>query len=151
MDKLAQRLLYHCTQIPPTLLTLSEESLQSRPVPGKWSKKEIIGHLVDSASNNHQRFVRAMRGEKPVIRYEQDDWVSLQRYQTADSHELIGLWELYNRHLAHLIAGMSETDLKQTLIIGGEQVTLRYCAEDYVRHLEHHLRQAGVLSVQDTN
>lgn len=146
MNELAQRLLHHCTQVSPTLLALSEETLQVRPAPGKWSTKEIIGHLVDSASNNHQRFVRAMRSEQPVIRYEQDDWVTLQRYQTVDSRELIGLWELYNRHLAHLIAGMSETDLEQTLDMGGEQVTLQYCAEDYVRHLEHHLHQAGVLT-----
>ncbi|MBL7795346.1 MAG: DinB family protein [Saprospiraceae bacterium] len=146
MNELAQRLLNHCAQVPPTLLAFSEETLRVRPAPDKWSKKEIIGHLVDSASNNHQRFVRAMRGEQPVIRYEQDDWVSLQRYQTADSRELVGLWELYNRHLAYLIAGMSEADLKQTLVMGVEQVTLRYCAEDYVRHLEHHLHQAGVLT-----
>lgn len=146
MNELAQRLLNHCAQVPPTLLALSEETLRTRPAPGKWSKKEIIGHLVDSASNNHQRFVRAMRSEQPVIRYEQDDWVTLQRYQTVYSRELIGLWELYNRHLAHLIAGMSEADLEQTLVMGGEQVTLQYCAEDYVRHLEHHLHQAGVLT-----
>jgi len=147
MHHLAQHLLHHCTNAPLALLALPEDALQARPAPGKWSKKEIIGHLVDSASNNHQRFVRAMRGEQPAIRYEQDDWVVLQNYQNANSRELIGLWELYNRHLAHLIAGMTETDLEQTLVMGGEQVTLRYCAEDYVRHLEHHLRQTGVYSI----
>ncbi len=146
MNDLAQRLYQHCTQFPADLLALSENALHARPAPGKWSKKEIIGHLVDSASNNHQRFVRAMRGEQPNIRYEQDDWVALQRYQNTDSRALIGLWELYNRHLAHLISCMTEADLEQTLYMGGERVTLRYCAEDYLRHLEHHLQQAGIYS-----
>ena len=146
MHLLAQRLLRHCASVPETLRALPEETLRHRPAPGKWSKKEIIGHLVDSASNNHQRFVRAMRGEQPNLRYEQDDWVALQDYQHADSRDLISLWEGYNRHLAHLIAGMTEADLEQTLVMGGEPVTLRYCAEDYVRHLEHHLH--SVLSFE---
>jgi hypothetical protein len=146
MHHLAQQLLRHCARVPETLRALSEETLRHRPAPGKWSKKEIIGHLVDSAANNHQRFVRALRGEQPNIRYEQDDWVALQDYQNADTRELIGFWEQYNRHLARLLSRMSDADAEQILFMGGEPVTLRYCAEDYLRHIEHHLRAAHLLT-----
>src|SRR5262249_14513793 len=72
---------------------------------GKWSPKQIIGHLVDSAANNHQRFVRAQQGAGLAMPgYEQDHWVGSQRYQDESWADVVALWHLYNRHLAHVIA-----------------------------------------------
>ncbi len=141
MQNFSTNLLKHCRVVPRRFRAFSEEDLSHRSAPGKWSRKEIIGHLIDSAANNHQRWVRAMRGEQPKIVYEQNDFVRLQNYQNADSKSVIGLWENYNRHLAHLALQMSEADLGQTLEMYGREVTLKFCVEDYLRHLEHHLRQ----------
>lgn len=87
--------------------------------------------------------MRAQRGERPLIGYEQDDWVQIEAFQAADSRQLLRLWEAYNRHLAHVLANVPPENWEKTLLMGGQEVSLRWCAEDYLRHLEHHLRQAG--------
>jgi DinB superfamily len=113
--------------------------------PRRWSVKEIFGHLVDSVANNHQRFVRAQQsggGEFAFPGYEQDDWVRLQAYQERPWQELVELWALYNRHLAHAIRRIPESSLSVSCRIGtNEPVTLRFLVEDYVVHLRHHLQQ----------
>ena len=66
---------------------------------GSWTKKEILGHLIDSAAINHQRFVRAQFTDDLVFDgYVQDDWVKVQDYQNRDWRELVELWHGYNRH-----------------------------------------------------
>src|SRR6185436_18687564 len=75
------------------------------PAPGKWSKKEIIGHLIDSAANNHARFVRAQATDDLVFDgYDQDEWVRVQRYRERPWRDLVGLWQAYNHHMASLMA-----------------------------------------------
>ena len=87
-----------------SLRRISDADAAHRPSPSVWSAKEIIGHLIDSAANNHQRFVRAHWMDDLVFPgYEQNGWVDAQRYQHADWHELIDLWALYNRHLARVM------------------------------------------------
>jgi hypothetical protein len=126
----------------------------ARPAPGKWSVKEIIGHLIDSAANNHPRFVLARWQEDLVFPgYAQDDWVAAQDYQTAPWLELIALWHGYNRHLARVMASVpldARTRLRQRhsldriawqTIPADQPATLEYFMRDYVGHLEHHLRQ----------
>ncbi|MGA8263327.1 MAG: DinB family protein, partial [Ignavibacteriaceae bacterium] len=83
---------------------MSPEDWNYRAAPGKWSKKEILGHLIDSAANNHQRFVRAQFEDKPCVTYEQDSWVSFQKYADEPVENIIGLWINYNKHLAYLIS-----------------------------------------------
>src|SRR5437867_285744 len=90
--------------VTPRLLALSEAESTKPPAPGKWSPKEVIGHLIDSASNNHQRFVRAQFMDDLVfLGYEQQAWVAAQRYQAAPWSDLVGLWRLLNLHLARVI------------------------------------------------
>jgi hypothetical protein len=116
-------------------------ALSSRPAPGKWCPKEILGHLVDSAANNHQRFVRAaLAGELSFPGYIQDGWVSVQRWAEEDWGVIVDLWTALNRHLAHVLDGLPEAARSAQCRIGDRPaVTLTALAEDYLRHLEHHL------------
>lgn len=91
--------------VTPHLRNISPEASAVKPHPDKWSKKEIIGHMIDSASNNHQRFVRSQFQEDMVFAgYQQNDWVHVQAYQSRSWSELIELWAAYNLQLAHIIS-----------------------------------------------
>lgn len=120
------------------------EAASAEPIsPGKWSRRELIGHLIDSASNNHQRFVRAqLDGGLTFPGYEQESWVERQGYKSESWADLTMLWKSYNLHLLHVISHMSKDRLDCLCAIGNnEPVTLRFLAEDYVTHLKHHLEQ----------
>jgi len=108
-----------------------------------WSVKEILGHLVDSAANNHQRFVRAQgTTELSFPGYEQDAWVRAQDYQNTPWPQLVDLWVLYNYHLAHVIGRIPARAADVQVRIGGDDpIALSALAEDYVAHLRHHLLQ----------
>lgn len=138
----------------PRLLDMDDERPSRRPAPGKWSPKEIIGHLIDSASNNHQRFVRAMfQADLVFPGYTQDAWVSSQRYQDAPWNDLVTLWASFNRHIARVMAAVPEdVRLKPRLphnldvlacnpVPADEPATLDYFMADYVWHVHHHLKQ----------
>ena len=108
-----------------------------------WCAREILGHLIDSACNNHRRFVIG-RDVGPVVfqGYNQDDWVTRQRYADVPFRNLVELWSAYNRHLAHLIAVTPpETLANSGAGPDGDVVTLAFLMKDYVRHLRHHLDQ----------
>ena len=150
----ARRLVENVERAVPALLALGDDASMRRPAPGKWSPREIIGHLIDSASNNHQRFVRTRGREDLVVEgYQQDDWVSAQRYQDAPWIELVILWQLYNRHLARVMSATPAADRQRERADHNldqrafrpapreRSTTLEYFMSDYVDHLEHHLRQ----------
>lgn len=110
---------------------------------GKWVKKEILGHLIDSALNNHQRFVRAQL-DNPFIGpgYDQQAWVQVQRYRERSWRELVELWVALNRHVAAVIESVPPEKLQIPCIIGDrEPASLEWWMRDYVRHLRHHLEQ----------
>jgi hypothetical protein len=131
---------------------LSTEDWNYRTGPGKWSKKEILGHLIDSAANNHQRFVRAQYEESALIKYDQNLWVEVQDYKDEPVEELIGLWKNFNHHLAYIISKIPAVKLENFCSIGkDEPVTLGWVIEDYIRHLKHHLNQIiGRLEFKET-
>lgn len=132
--------------IPAQLKGIDDHAFSSRPAEGKWSPKEIIGHLIDSATNNHHRFVRCQFDENPRILYAQEAWVSNSYYQQMPGHHLIDFWVMYNRHLLELIRLFPEESLERTCAMGdGSLKNVRWLFEDYVRHLEHHVKQIETL------
>ncbi|HEV2234254.1 MAG TPA: DinB family protein [Terriglobia bacterium] len=143
MKEIAQKLEKVIDQAAHKMFDISESDSELRPAPGKWSKKEIIGHLIDSASNNHQRFVRAQENSSISLPgYTQDFWVERQRYQSEPWKTLVALWTTYNTHLAHVIAQVPQDCENNLCTIGsGQPVTLRGLAEDYIKHAGHHLEQ----------
>jgi len=109
--------------------------------PGKWSPQQVVGHLCDSAMNNQQRIVRLQLA--PTLElpgYEQEGWVRVQRYEARTWAEVTGLFFALNEHLAHTVEGVEPEALMHTWMLGGEALTLGFIVEDYVAHLEHHLR-----------
>lgn len=142
-QRLADELIHVVDEAANWLQTIGEAVAAAKARPEAWSIKEIVGHLIDSAANNHQRFVRAqLTSEFAFPGYEQDDWVQLQGYQERPWLELMQLWALYNHQLAHTIRRIPESALRVTCRIGtNEPVTLHYLVEDYLVHLRHHLKQ----------
>lgn len=142
LDACAAQLNKILEEVPAKLRAFNEDEFSSRPQPGKWSRKEIIGHLIDSATNNHHRFIRAQFDDKPRILYDQEKWNEHGCYAQMDGNHLITFWELYNRHLVELIRMIPSSLLERECMMGdGTTRTIRWLFEDYVRHLEHHLRQ----------
>ncbi len=127
----------------PLLRQIDDAAASRKPAPEKWSKKEILGHLIDSAANNHQRFVRAqLQAELRFPGYEQVGWVRVQDYRGVSWSGLINLWLNYNLHLAHVAGKVTPERLRTRLWIGeGEETTLGFLIEDYLRHVKHHLEQ----------
>jgi hypothetical protein len=136
------------------LLSITETESEARRSTGKWSAKEILGHLIDSAANNHPRFVTAQfKNDLIFSGYDQEAWVTTQRYQQASWPALITLWKSYNIHLLHVVSLIppqiltrtrTEHNLDQIALVPVsryEPTTLEYLIRDYVGHIKHHLRQ----------
>ena len=126
------------------ILSQVPEIETSKPVlAGGWSRKQVLGHLIDSASNNHQRFVRAaLQGQLTFPAYAQASMVQIQHYHNLDWKVLVGLWGNYNRFLAHVIRYLPESSFAVICHIGeNKPATLGWVCQDYVIHLKHHLKQ----------
>src|SRR3569833_136704 len=120
---------------------------ESKPAPGKWSNKEIIGHLCDSAMINLQRFVRCTYEEQFKLVYAQDEWVATQHYQEMNIDILLDLWRLLNSQIARVLTNYPAARWQAECDSGRYQVSLQtveWLATDYVNHLEHHLNQIRI-------
>ena len=142
MESVADDLL-SALKIADRLRGVDDVAASKRPAPGKWSNKEILGHLIDSAANNHQRFIRLQLG--PSINlpgYDGDEWVRVQAYQDRPWSEIIDLWRMYNTQLASVIRRVDPAALRNVWHMpDGKAVDLEFIMRDYVDHLRHHLEQ----------
>jgi len=147
MKELSEKLLEAVESAEPILRTVSEAESRKPALKGGWSRKQVIGHLIDSASNNHQRFVRAsLQGSLEFPGYDQDGCVRIEAPQDAPWPLLVALWKSYNLYLAHVIAHLPSSQLRAQCRIGeNEPVTLKFLAADYLTHLLHHLGQIGAV------
>jgi hypothetical protein len=136
------------------LKTMPEEQIRRQSSADDWAPIEIMGHLIDSAANNHQRFVRAQFTDDLVFPgYEQNQWVRSQKYRDESWPDVIQLWSAYNLHLAHAASVIPPDVLTKprtrhtldqiafNLVDKNEPATLEYVIRDYVDHLRHHLNQ----------
>lgn len=133
-------------RLPGRLAALPAETVSHKSAPNTWSAKEELGHLLDSAANNHQRIVRAQLEEKPAMPgYDGDGWVALHRYQQRDWKQLIDLWAGLNRQLLAAAEAVPERAWSRTCTIADSApLTLKFVFEDYVDHMLHHLSHIGV-------
>lgn len=133
---------------------IDEAQMSKKPQPDKWSKKEILGHLIDSAFNNHARFLKAGLQDHLIFEgYDQDEWVKKNNYQNRSAEEVIKLWQESNQHIFYLIEGLpDDLLLRKTrqhhfhkmcmqLLPEGVEANLAYLIWDYTYHIEYHLQQ----------
>jgi hypothetical protein len=142
MKDLAQELRSIIATVEPQLSRMNHDDMGFKPDARQWSKREILGHLIDSAANNHQRFVRAVNkvaAEFPT--YDQNEWVRIQRYNERPWPSLVALWSAYNSHLSHVIDCIPEDAESSPCNIGKKDpVPLDFVIKDYLRHLRQHLK-----------
>lgn len=137
-----ERLDFFIENAPTLFALLDDVSLNEKPNPLKWSKKEILGHLVDSAANNNQRFIRSQYLEDLTLVYDQNQWVKHSHYQYMDKEQLFDFWLAYNKHIRHIIQHFEEQNLKKLCITSTpEPLTVEALFIDYVSHMAYHMAQ----------
>jgi hypothetical protein len=154
MVDLVEELLRIVDGAEPRLRAVSDDRAAARLAPDRWSAKEVLGHLIDSAANNHRRFVEAQLKDDLVFPgYDQEQWVTVQHYQEEAWPRLVTLWAAYNRYLARVVASIpaAQLTLPRTrhtldriawqLVSADTPTTLEYLIRDYAGHLQDHVNQ----------
>ncbi len=137
---LATRLRKETASALETELAGYDDDTASLHEDGKWSAKQIVGHLIDSAANNLQRIVRLnTQPELTMQGYAQNDWVNVQGYNERPWSDLVGLWAALNLHVAHAMQRVEKAHLPHLWNAGEDKITLGFIMEDYIAHLRHHL------------
>jgi len=143
--ELSERLAAVLRSAMPWLVTISEAEASVPEREGKWSAKQVIGHLIDSAVNNLGRIVRLqIEPGQSLPGYEQMAWVSLQHYAEREWAQVLALWFALNEQVAWTIGHVEQSRLANRGVVAGEPLTLGFLIEDYVAHTEHHLRAMRV-------
>jgi hypothetical protein len=137
------RALIH--EIPGRLNRLPLSQVELKP-PSKWSPKEELGHLLDSAANNHQRIVRTQLEDQPKMPgYDGNAWVQLHGYQQRNWQEMIEIWRALNQQLLAAAEAVRNDAWARTCTIADSQpLTLEFVFEDYIEHMMHHLKHIGI-------
>ena len=142
-------------EVPIKLKNYTEDELSFKHSPDEWSKKEILGHLCDSAINNLTRFVRGHFEHEPIklISYQQDEWVRASHYQEMKINDIVNYWVVINRRIIYLVSKIPEDKLGAQCIMDntafrtpGDDKSLLWLFEDYLVHMEHHLKQLGIMN-----
>lgn len=128
------------TEMQSYIAGKTDDELSRKSSPEKWSKKEILGHLCDSAFNNIQRLVRVQHEVNPSIVYNQDAWVKANNYQNQPILEVLNLWIALHLQFVEILKSFPENSLGSTIFCG-EPVTALFVLEDYLHHQLHHFAQ----------
>jgi hypothetical protein len=144
MKQIAEALKQIVHEYAPKLEAYAGSDFTHKPAPGKWSKQELLGHLIDSGHNNLRRFVVTQYEENPHVVYDQDFWVSVNGYQHMVKDEVILLWTLVNERICEVLNSMPEANYLKECNTGksiNEFHSLQWLAADYVKHLKYHMNQ----------
>lgn len=144
MKEIIEKLEYYLKTIPGKVLEIEDASVNHKPSPEKWSKKEILGHLVDSAINNLQRLIRVQYEPDVKVVYDQDQWVKIQNYQALDIESVVELWYIMNQQFIRIVKSFPSEKINLKIDTGkdkAEMHTAEFLIGDYLAHMEHHLKQ----------
>ncbi|MEB2301415.1 DinB family protein [Lysinibacillus xylanilyticus] len=144
MQNIIDQLNLWINKVPVEFHQMSELEISRRPTPQKWSKKEILGHLCDSAINNLERFIKVQYDKVPFVltSYDQVQWVKIQGYQELPIDEILNLWVSLNKKILNVIKNIPNEKLALPCDIGNnELMTLQWLIKDYLEHMEHHIKK----------
>jgi hypothetical protein len=144
LNNTINRISYIIKDCPDKIKLIPEQELLYKRSPEKWSKKEILGHLCDSAVNNLNRFVRAQSEPQPfkVVDYDQNSGVKVNNYQSESLENIINFWVTVNGRIIAVLSAMPEEKLGISCDAGKPELkSLLWLIEDYLAHMEYHLAQ----------
>ncbi len=147
MIELVNKIKVNIIKLENAFKNTSEQELLIKENSNKWSKKEILGHLIDSAQNNIRRLAVGQYNENEKIVYHQDKWVKLADYQDYNIIDLVNLFVLLNKHFCILLQNLPPEKYDVKTNWGKhepELVTLQFMANDYLKHMEHHFAQMAI-------
>lgn len=128
-------------QYEKNINAIPDAEFSAKPLPHKWSKKEVVGHLIDSAQNNLRRFIVGQyESQPPLITYQQDFWVESNQYQSMNSADIVQLWKLLNLRICSVLESMPESNYTKECNTGSLH-SMQWLASDYLKHLKHHMNQ----------
>lgn len=141
MEKTARELREIILEFPTMFANIPKNDFIAKPLYDKWSRQEVLGHLIDSAQNNLRRFLCAQyETEPPKILYQQDFWVAANDYQKMPQEDVIELWRLLNLRICAVLENMAAQNYRKVCYTDALH-SLEWLAADYVKHMKHHINQ----------